>query len=1002
MSAAGRSSSEAQPKPPKTRKSLMILLVLVVLAAGVWYGKKWRDRRAEEERFRQEMAAAAETRRLMTGLEQSLRRAEETTDLAEKIRLYDTVIADTPRIARYDEQNLRFTALMGKYQAITDKAEKIAILDQVIELCRNLDGKKDEATATMNLAILEKASLVDDIAEKNRLINQVATMEAGPGDVHIRESKAISLLQMAKSVKDKDTQLALCDKLIADYGESAEPGIQAYVATAMNFKASILDDGAERIRLLDEVVGKYRENTNAEVRVQVAWAMLRKADLIKEPVEKARIYEEVIGSYAGTADANLDEQVREAITGRVRLYTEAADKAAFVERLISEYRAKFSPARLADLMNLEAGWTEDRAGKIKLYDEIVAKYGDDVDGPAGAEAASALMSKARLADSDAEKDALYDLVFGKYQDSKNARTRRTVVWALTSKMRTGGDKAEEARLYDLIIEKYGDDTDRMVAEQVLSMVGLRSMFERDAPRTIRYYDKVIAASRDPVIRASALLGKAQSISDASEKMRLYDEVIAGTAGTDGAGGSDAATLRGYYGRALLGKARLAGDSGEKVRLYDEVIAKFKDIDSYSARNLVTEAIDAKAEVTGDNRQQVEYYDAVILKGATGFMAAVALEKKARIVQDDAEKIKIYDELIGRFDGDGQEDIVRRIVRDAMLEKAKLIDDRQEKIRLYGMVIQRSDDGDSFNSFYSVSKAFEGKIALAENKADKIRIYDEWLIRAEKDPDSSRVGRVLSEKVKLVDDTKEKIRIYDQIIAEYEKPEPKPKPGSSPLPSFRSNDRMLDALLAKAALVEDRDEKVRLYDRVINGTSAKETFLSEYRRDEALRKKGELIGDDKLLEKYYDERLRNATDEEEQASLLARKIGVTPYSERSAGNDELISRFGDSKNLKVQRLIAQAMYEKTLGMRMRESAGSSAERMKWYNTILEKFGNSTDEDVLVVVLRALNGKADAIPDKGEKLRIYNEIIAKYKDSKQYFIKQEVDEAIAAKFRLEQGD
>lgn len=76
-----------------------------------------------------------------------------------------------------------------------------------------------------------------------------------------------------------------------------------------------------------------------------------------------------------------------------------------------------------------------------------------------------------------------------------------------------------------------------------------------------------------------------------------------------------------------------------------------------------------------------------------------------------------------------------------------------------------------------------------------------------------------------------------------------------------------------------------------------------------------------------------------------------------------------------------------------------EKNELCDKLINRYEHSADDRAIYAVIQAFNQKAKAARDDEAKLQIYSTLIERYKDNRDYSVKNAIDEAIAAKFRLE---
>ena len=247
------------------------------------------------------------------------------------------------------------------------------------------------------------------------------------------------------------------------------------------------------------------------------------------------------------------------------------------------------------------------------------------------------------------------------------------------------------------------------------------------------------------------------------------------------------------------------------------------------------------------------------------------------------------------------------------------------------------------------------------------------------------------KIQLVDDVAEKARLYDQLIAEYAKRE--------------SSYRLPDILINKAAAIEDKNEKLALYNRVVGifDESDRQVFIptalhkayegkidlaetmeekiilcDEYiKRSQhdkydwgliaAMETKAGITGDTAPLKGYFDKKIADEKDEIGKYQLRIRQARAMKDQEAM---DKLIAevqtKFGGSGEKKERSLIAQALSGK-----LNIVEGDSETLAVCDDAIAYLESHAFDDKFLISFL---DTKARLLPDLQDKIALYDRIVA----------------------------
>jgi hypothetical protein len=128
---------------------------------------------------------------------------------------------------------------------------------------------------------------------------------------------------------------------------------------------------------------------------------------------------------------------------------------------------------------------------------------------------------------------------------------------------------------------------------------------------------------------------------------------------------------------------------------------------------------------------------------------------------------------------------------------------------------------------------------------------------------------------------------------------------------------------------------------------------------------------------------------------ARKAEALSGADRSAIEEEMITKFFDNRDTDVERIIARMLLRKI------ERTSDQAERAALSDRLIKRYQGDVNSLVLYAVVRAMVFEAEAAEGDAAKLELYSAIINRYRDIDDYSVKKAVDEVIAAKYRLELG-
>ena len=279
--------------------------------------------------------------------------------------------------------------------------------------------------------------------------------------------------------------------------------------------------------------------------------------------------------------------------------------------------------------------------EIRVYDDVVARFGDSTDLALREQVANALINKGitlgQMGKSE-EEIRVYDDVVARFGDSTDLALREQVAKALRNKGITLGQMGkneEEIRVYDEVVSRFGDSTDLALREQVAKALINKGVTFRQMGKNeeeIRVYDDVVARFGDPTdlaLReqvAKALINKGvtfRQMGKNEEEIRVYDDVVARF------GDPTDLALREQVAKALINKGitfRQMGKNEEATRLYDDVVARFGDSTDLALREQVARALLYKVNIFLDN-DNVEDGQTLLSKIETEYFGVEELNSK---------------------------------------------------------------------------------------------------------------------------------------------------------------------------------------------------------------------------------------------------------------------------------------------------------------------------------------------------------------------------------------
>lgn len=785
---------------------------------------------------------------------------------------------------------------------------------------------------------------------------------------------------------------------------------------------------AEKNRIYDEIINTYQNDTMTPVLRCVSWSWYKKGEAAADWSEKARLYETVVERYCSVPDKTVAGYVMASLRELLQHAGDGAEKIAFCDAMLTKYGSQLADSSSAWLLSEKAELVQDRAEEIALYDTILSRFLASRDDSAFDLAVIAALDKMKLVAEEEEQIRLCDIAIDAYLKTPYRTRYYLFDTALIKKAKLVGDPSLPLTLYNQVI------ANNVTEESVVQARSMRMPLLKDDAERLAACDDFITTHQGSesdfvqLMVVRAMMQKARLLTDSEEKMALLRTIVEKCASIKDSRAPDEANeavallakLSGdstaaakYYDeeaaksedlhealRALWSKAGLVSDQAEKIRIYDEIVAKGGDSDDWLVVREVKNALLQKVKHTDDRGEKIKLYDEVIARGKdrsdTRERAGIAdaMLKKAELLDGNEAKIKLYDEVIARGTDAGNKDEMVKSA-EAMLAKAKLIDDKAEKIRLYDVVL--FDMGQYHNRLF-LSSEFDDRLKLASDADEKLQLYDRYIAAAAGNMNPDKRIALLLDKAELMSDATDKERLYDEIIKVCERSLGVGAGGDEAAARESYTRRSImrsfgKVILAKAALSGSVEEKLKLYEKYLAFPQPADTDFMNLSLKIILSEKAKLSGDPSLKNNYFDEKIRTAATDRERVGWYVRKADAAEMLERGGIEEEIIARFFDSTDKDVEREVARAL------LRRSRTIFDAAEKNELCDRLIARFQDSTDDFVQVVVVRTFALKATAADDDEKRLELYTATIERYKGVDGFPVKREVDEIIAARFRLE---
>lgn len=783
---------------------------------------------------------------------------------------------------------------------------------------------------------------------------------------------------------------------------------------------------------------------------QAAAALLAQADAEKMSRGRLDGYEQMVRTYGNSSDPRIREQVADSIGKAAYILEYDVEGAAKIDAWIALLEENGLENHVPRLLNGKASATRHNAAKLHLLSRVIEEYGDNPDTLAQNEVAKALVEMTKLHADNSTRLALLDRVLAMAGAVDSETFSKHVIKAALIRTQLLDDRAEIVRGYDAVLEqglRRAEDFHGNLKYHLEEVLDAKAAFTGDPETKNRYYDDIVARDAGAFPTATALSAKAWDASERDKRTALFDRIIATY--TD----NPDTRLRKIVNLAHFGKAKLAVDKAERLRILDGLIAENWDVTVPELRYDAARALAAKASFTNDRKEMLRAYDRIIEYYATSKknMSYVPHEIRARrdrlageapdpelildaqiantnndlemlfIYEDEAykrsdkdEKIAIYDRIVDTFQ-DNTNTYIRGKAAEARLRKLELLDNPDEKRQICDAIITDTI-GTYSQDAYIVQRAYGIKVSLTDDVTGKIRLYDEFLARHENDPEM-------------------RCPLSETQAPSYDWDRRWEVPGTIPYGfDYRADDTtrlfIIGALHAKARLATDRDEKMALYDRIIDNYGGVTEVNAKHSVLKAVKAKAELMNDPSLAERFEDQRIHMYPDSFETVEILTKRVNaIVDADARRAACDDLLQRFAGSRDSIVASritdlLFAQAdstadvseklaIYDKTIAfgvnkgnvfmgdpidavLRERiEMTDDTAEKILVYDRLITVLEKAMPTDRLGLLIEAILAKAKLTAEPAEKIALCDEAIARAKNYRDIYA---LDGQIACALRI----
>lgn len=241
----------------------------------------------------------------------------------------------------------------------------------------------------------------------------------------------------------------------------------------------------------------------------------------------------------------------------------------------------------------------------------------------------------------------------------------------------------------------------------------------------------------------------------------------------------------------------------------------------------------------------------------------AAARQLRGLSDDEEKRARIDELLAPY-FQSEDPAISAAASGLVRMKAELTGDRDEKRRLYEWILARRDEWRDAPEFVQVNviTAAAESLPFLPGKKEKLELLDDILVRYAGDKGpwiQTHLTQLKIAKAELLDNKADKIRLYDEVIAVLEN-EPRRSRGQS---------RLAHAILLKANNTDNKGERRALLERVITTFGQNPDRHTQYQVLWALEQKARMLDEPSRLEVYdlIIEKYGSIDDENIRAAVL---------------------------------------------------------------------------------------------------------------------------------------
>ena len=394
--------------------------------------------------------------------------------------------------------------------------------------------------------------------------------------------------------------------------------------------------------------------------------------------------------------------------------------------------------------------------------------------------------------------------------------------------------------------------------------------------------------------------------------KLIDEY--GDSGDDG--------VRSQTIRAGLKLAESTAADSDKMKLYDDLIERNRGRHDKRLDSLMSDIFQRRIKLASTEREEERFIDEFLdwtkksVSRISFFDGDKVLQRKAELSGDPDVAAIYYDTLIASGATD-------EIVSSAMARKALATADDSERSRIYDEMLTRFRDSDNLNVIGNLLTALDFKANLEEPADTLIPLYDEIVEKLEKNP------------------TKRKLFYIGR------------------------------ALMEKASLIKDNQQKVEIYDKVIAFDGGENTVAVQNQIGRAVHAKSRILGDRSIIDFYYAEKMKTARTDKEKIAILNAQTGFDRDRQARIELLDQIIAFRDSTDESVRKNVAEAFARRA---DLADSKKEASEMLRAILDLLPDGGNAPKWAGLRIKL-TYEGLARLADREEEKIQLHDQGLAR---------------------------